>query len=135
MRKKLFILFIILGGLVMAFSLNGNIQKNKEAERNRQYEVSLVKKLKDSYSEINKIVISDVEFENKPTNWHCQLLILFSDGKHIQFGTSYSLTTNNFSTGGIKRKQNGEWEDLQSRKGKTVSTIKVIYSNGEEDLQ
>ncbi|MCQ9211889.1 MULTISPECIES: hypothetical protein [unclassified Streptococcus] len=118
----------------MAFRLNGTIQEQKE-ERNREYEVRLVKALKDSYNGISEIVIRDVEFEDKPTNWHCQLIISFPAGKQIQFGTSYTISTNKFSTGGIKRKQNGDWEYLQSRKGKTISAVKIIYSNGEEGFQ
>ncbi|MBF0776868.1 hypothetical protein BVE84_06330 [Streptococcus azizii] len=135
MKKKAVILLIILGGLLMVFSINNQRQKTAEDERNRQYEVSLVKALKSNYDNISEIIIKDVEFEDKPTNWHCQLVVSFLDGKQIQFGTSYNISTNKFSTAGIKRKQNGDWEYLQSHRGETVSAIKIIYSNGEEGFQ
>ncbi|MFC3932550.1 hypothetical protein ACVR0S_03515 [Streptococcus dentapri] len=42
-------------------------------ERNRQYEVSLVKALKNSYEGIEEIEITDPEYTSPPGAWHVKL--------------------------------------------------------------
>ncbi|MGT2963784.1 hypothetical protein [Streptococcus acidominimus] len=132
MKKKLFILLIILGGLVMAFSLNGNIQKNKEAERNRRYEVSLVKALKNSYRDLEKIEISSPDYSVPPGDWSCTVRLSFSDEQVVQYGLSHSLS-NTINRSGVVTTE--ESEILTSHEGSTESNIKVIFSDGKESIE
>lgn len=137
-RKRLLMIvtsILVVGGLLMAFSINGDKQLSKEAKRNREYEVSLVKALKNSYRDIEEIGISNPEYSAKPENWHCVVSLTFSDGKTIEFGTSYDLIHEEFSKGGIMRQANGYWEYLMSKQGETGQQIKVTYSNGEKVVQ
>lgn len=137
-RKRLLMTItsiLILGGLMMFFSLNGDKQLSKEEQRNREYEVSLVKALKNSYRDLEEIRITSPEYSDKPDNWHCVVRLTFLDGKKIEFGTSYDLTHQEFSKGGVMRQANGNWEYLLSTQGETGKNIKVTYSNGEEVMQ
>lgn len=119
----------------MFFSLNGDKQSSKEEQRNREYEVSLVKALKNSYRDLEEIRITNPDYTDKPANWHCVVILTFSDGKKIEFGTSYDLIHEEFSKGGVMRQANGNWDYLLSTQGETRKNIKVTYSNGEEVVQ
>ncbi|MGT2965631.1 hypothetical protein [Streptococcus acidominimus] len=132
MRKKLFILFIILGGLVMAFSLNDNIQKNKEAERNRKYEVSLVKALKNSYQDLEKIEISSPDYSVPPGDWSCTVQLSFSDGQVIKYRMGHSLYLDRNQSAVVNAVES---EILASHYGSTESNVKVIFSDGKENVE
>ncbi|MGT2965597.1 hypothetical protein [Streptococcus acidominimus] len=132
MRKKLFILLIILGGLVMAFSLNGNIQKNKEAERNRQYEVSLVKALKNSYRDLEKIEISSPDYSVPPGNWSCVVKLTFSDEEVVEYRMGHRLSDTINRSGVVTT---AESEILTSHEGSTESNVKIIFSDGKESIE
>lgn len=132
MKKKLLIVLIILGGLIMVFSLNDNIQKNKEAERNRQYEVSLVKALKNSYRDIEKIEISSPDYSVPPGDWSCVVKLTFSDGLVMRYGMSHSLS-NTINRSAVVTM--AESNILVSRYGSTESNVKVIFSDGKERIE
>lgn len=132
MGKKLFILFIILGGLVMAFSLNDNIQKNKEAERNRQYEVSLVKALKNSYRDLEKIEISSPDYSVPPGNWSCVVKLTFSDEEVVEYRMGHRLSDTINRSGVVTT---AESEILTSHEGSTESNVKIIFSDGKESIE
>ncbi|MBF0819670.1 hypothetical protein [Streptococcus acidominimus] len=133
MRKKLFILLIILGGLVMAFSLNGNIQKNKEAERNRQYEVSLVKALKNTYQDLEEIIIIRSGFEeSKPGGWYAQIRVIFDDRTSIEYGVGHNIS---YKVNGSVIASQAVSKQLRTYLGKTERKIRVTYSDGEEILE
>ena len=79
--KPLFIVFLlatITAGGVFMFRLLG---KSQEERRNREYEVSLVNALKNSYEGIEEIKISNPTYTNPPGDWSCKVDILFEDGK------------------------------------------------------
>ena len=65
-RKKLLIVLsiaIITAGGIFMFSMLG---KSQEERRNREYEVSLVETLKDSYEGVEEIRFSNANYTNPP---------------------------------------------------------------------
>ena len=134
--KPLFIVllfvFITLGGVFM-FRLLG---KSQEERRNREYEVSLMNALKNSYEGIEEIKISNPEYTSPPGSWSCDVEIKFKHEVKIKYGIGYSLDTEEITDTSL------EWENrvkdrqfLNENKGKTASKIRVTYSNNDEGEQ
>ena len=76
--KPLFIVLLlatITAGGVFMFSMLG---KSQEERRNREYEVSLVNALKNSYEGIEEIKISNPEYTTPPGDWSCDVNILWN---------------------------------------------------------
>lgn len=123
------IALVILGGMQM-FRL-----KTEEERRNREYEVSLVKALKNSYEGIEEIEITEPYYTDKPGSWSCDVKIQFNNGEKIIYGINHKLYNKENHDSLMKGKTNEEidqqWERLQSHRGKTSSKILVIYSNSE----
>lgn len=73
--KAFIALMILIGGLLMVFSLNNPDinHKSEEELRNYEYEVSLVKALKNSYKGIEEITITNPHYTIPPGNWHCEI--------------------------------------------------------------
>ena len=72
-HKRLLIVLsiaIITAGGVFMFSMLG---KSQEERRNREYEVSLVNSLKNSYQGIKEIKISNPNYTNPPGSWSCDV--------------------------------------------------------------
>ena len=137
--KPLFIvlLFVLitLGGVFM-FRLLG---KSQEERRNREYEVSLVNALKNSYEGIEEIKISNPEYTTPPGDWSCDVDILFSDKVKIEYRVGHSLNDvenyNGFVNGKTNKEINDQWEILSSHKGKTTSLVTIYYSDKEKGVQ
>ena len=137
--KPLFIVllfvFITLGGVFM-FRLLG---KSQEERRNREYEVSLVNALKNSYEGIEEIKISNPEYTTPPGDWSCDVDILFSDKVKIEYRVGHSLNDvenyNGFVNGKTNKEINDQWEILNSHKGKTTSLVTIYYSDKEKGVQ
>ena len=137
--KPLFIVllfvFITLGAIFM-FRLLG---KSQEERRNREYEVSLVNALKNSYERIKEIKIMDPYYNDKPGSWSCDISVEFNDSQTITYGINHRLTYKENHDGLMKGNTNEEidqqWSILQKHIGKTESTILVRYSNGETGEQ
>ena len=135
-HKKLLIvlsLAIITAGGIFMFSMLG---KSQEERRNREYEVSLVNALKNSYEGIEEIKISNPEYTSPPGSWSCDIEIKFKDERKIKYGIGYSLDTEEITDASL------EWENrvidrqfLNENKGKTASKIRVTYSNNDEGEQ
>ena len=134
--KRLLIVLLLAtitaGGLFM-FSMLG---KSQEERRNREYEVSLVNALKNSYEGIEEIKISNPEYTSPPGSWSCDVEIKFKDERKIKYGIGYSLDTEEITDASL------EWENrvkdrqfLNENKGKTASKIRVTYSNNDEGEQ
>jgi len=134
--KRLLIVLLLAtitaGGLFM-FSMLG---KSQEERRNREYEVSLVNALKNSYQGIKEIKISNPNYTSPPGSWSCDIEIKFKDERKIKYGIGYSLDTEEITDASL------EWENrvkdrqfLNENKGKTASKIKVTYSNNDEGEQ
>ncbi|MBF0778869.1 hypothetical protein [Streptococcus cuniculi] len=132
MKKKAFILLLILGGIIMAFSINGQMQKAAEEKRNREYEVSLVKALKNSYRDIQEIELSSPDYSVPPGNWSCSVTLRFSDGEVVQYGLGRTLSDKINKSATAKREV---LDILNSYDGSTDSNVRVIYSNGEERME
>ena len=142
LRKSYKPLFIVLllatvtTGGVFIFSMLG---KSQEERRNREYEVSLVNALKNSYQEIKEIKIMDPYYNDKPGSWSCDISVQFNDSQTITYGINHRLTYKENHDGLMKGNTNEEidqqWSILQKHIGKTESTILVRYSNGETGEQ
>ena len=134
--KRLLIVLLLAtitaGGLFM-FSMLG---KSQEERRNREYEVSLVNALKNSYQGIKEIKISNPNYTSPPGSWSCDIEIKFKDERKIKYGIGYSLDTEEITDASL------EWEGrikdrqfLNENKGKTTSKIRVTYSDNDEGEQ
>ena len=126
-------LAIITAGGIFMFSMLG---KSQEERRNREYEVSLVNALKNSYQGIEEIKISNPEYTSPPGSWSCDIEIKFKDERKVKYGIGYSLDTKAITDASL------EWENrvkdrqfLNENKGKTASKIRVTYSNNDEGEQ
>ena len=137
--KPLFIVLLlatITAGGVFMFSMLG---KSQEERRNREYEVSLVNALKNSYQGIEKIKISNPEYTTPPGDWSCDVNILFSDKVKLEYRVGHSLNDvenyNGFVNGKTNKEINDQWEILNSHKGKTTSLVTIYYSDKEKGVQ
>ena len=124
----LLVAIITTGGIFM-FSMLG---KSKEERRNREYEVSLVNALKNSYQGIEEIEISNPTYTNPPGDWSCKVDILFEDGEKIFYGIPHNLDVIENYNG---RMTYGQRDFLNRRKGITTNTVTVTYSNKERGEQ
>ena len=130
------LLVAITAGAIFMFRLLG---KSQEEHRNREYEVSLVNALKNSYQGIKEIKIMDPYYNDKPGSWSCDISVEFNDSQTITYEINHRLTYKENHDGLMKGKTNEEidqqWSILQKHIGKTESTILVRYSNGETGKQ
>ena len=138
-HKRLLIvllLAIITTGGVFMFSMLGKSQKER---RNREYEVSLVNALKNSYEGIEEIKISNPEYTSPPGSWSCDISVQFNDSQTITYGINHRLTYKENHDGLMKgdtdEEINQQWFKLKKHIGKTESTVLVQYSNGETGEQ
>ena len=127
------LLVTITAGAIFMFSMFG---KSQEDHRNREYEVSLVNALKNSYQGIEEIKISNPEYTSPPGSWSCDVEIKFKHEVKIKYGVGYSVDTEEITDTSL------EWENrekdrqfLNENKGKTASKIRVTYSNNDEGEQ
>ena len=130
-RKLLIVLSIaiITAGGVFMFSTLG---KSQEERRNREYEVSLVETLKDSYEGIEKISFSNANYTNPPGSWTCVVELFFNE-KSIKYKINYSKKDKRISDISLERENRKEDRDfLNSHLGKTNKLTKVVYSDGSE---
>lgn len=135
-HKRLLIALLLVpittGGVFM-FNMLG---KSQEERRNREYEVSLVNALKNSYQGIEEIKISNPEYTSPSGSWSCDVEIKFNDERKIKYGIGYSLDTEEITDASL------EWEGrikdiqfLNENKGETTSKIRVTYSDKDEGEQ
>ena len=123
------LLATITAGAIFMFRLLG---KSQEERRNREYEVSLVNALKNSYEGIEEIKISNPTYTNPPGDWSCKVDILFEDGEKIFYGIPHNLDEIENYNG---RMTYGQRDFLNRRKGITTNTVTVTYSNKERGKQ
>ena len=123
------LLATITAGAIFLFSMLG---KSQEEHRNREYEVSLVSALKNSYEGIEEIKISNLTYTNPPGDWSCKVDILFEDGEKIFYGIPHNLDDKENYNG---RMTYGQRDFLNRRKGITTKTVTVTYSNKERGEQ
>jgi len=123
-------LVIITAGSVFVFTMSG---KSQEERRNREYEVSLVNALKNSYQGIEEIKISNPEYTSPPGSWSgADVKLKFFDGTSKEHVLAFDINSNKIRIG-VYNKNDEEFQRfLNSRRGSTNSKVKVKYSNGSE---
>ena len=132
-HKRLLIILLLatitVGGVFM-FSMLG---KSQEERRNREYEVSLVNALKNSYQGIEEIKISNPNYTNPPGSWSCDVEIKFIDEKTLKYGINHHLS---YKTNyGGRQETNEDWQYLETHKGKTLKSVQITYSVYEQEEQ
>ena len=123
------IAIITVGGVFM-FSMLG---KSQEERRNREYEVSLVNALKNSYEGIEEITITNPSYSTIPSEaWGSDVKLKFFDGTSKEHVLAFDINSNKIRIG-VYNKDDEEFQHfLNSRRGSTKSKVKVKYSNGSE---
>ena len=115
---------------IFMFSMLG---KSQEERRNREYEVSLVNALKNSYQGIEEIKIMNPYYNDKPGSWSCDVEIKFIDEKTLKYGINHHLS---YKTNyGGRQETNEDWQYLETHKGKTLKSVKITYSDYEQGEQ
>ena len=135
-HKRLLIVLLLAIITAAGFFMFSMLGKSQEERRNREYEVSLVNALKNSYDGIEEIKIMNPDYTNPPGSWSCDVEIKFKDERKIKYGIGYSLDTEEITDASL------EWEGrikdrqfLNENKGKTKSKIRVTYSDNDEGEQ
>ena len=132
-HKRLLIAWLLVAitaGGVFMFSMLG---KSQEELRNREYEVSLVNALKNSYEGIEEITITNPSYSSIPSDaWGADVKLKFLDGTSKEHVLAFDINSNKIRIG-VYNKDDEEFQQfLNSRRGSTKSKVKVKYSNGSE---
>ena len=123
------IAIITVGGVFM-FSMLG---KSQEERRNREYEVSLVNALKNSYEGIEEITITNPSYSTIPSEaWGADVKLKFFDGTSKEHVLAFDIKSNKIRIGVYNNDDEEFQHFLNSRRGSTKSKVKVKYSNGSE---
>ena len=111
-------------------------KKLEEKQRNREYEVSLVKTLKNSYEEIEEIEIKTPSYSSTPSDaWGADVKFTFSDGSSKEHVLAYDKDANKIKIG-VYHNEDEEFQSfMDSRRGTTKSRVRVRYSDGSEEEQ
>ena len=132
-HKKLLIVLLLVAittGGVFMFSLLG---KSQEERRNREYEVSLVNALKNSYEGIEEITITNPSYSSIPSEaWGADVKLKFFDGTSKEHVLAFDINSNKIRIGVYNNEDEEFQHFLNSRRGSTKSKVKVKYSNGSE---
>ncbi|WP_080976060.1 MULTISPECIES: hypothetical protein [Streptococcus] len=123
-------LAIITAGGVFMFSMLG---RSQEERRNREYEVSLVNALKNSYEGIEEITITNPSYSSIPSEaWGADVKLKFFDGTYKEHVLAFDINSNKIRIGVYNNEDEEFQHFLNSRPGSTKSKVKVKYSNGSE---
>ena len=132
-HKRLLIallLVAITAGGVFMFSMLG---KSQEERRNREYEVSLVNALKNSYQGIEEITITNPSYSSIPSEaWGADVKLKFFDGTSKEHVLAFDIKSNKIRIGVYNNDDEEFQHFFNSRRGSTKSKVKVKYSNGSE---
>ena len=132
-HKRLLIvllLAIITAGGVFMFSMLG---RSQEELRNREYEVSWVNALKNSYEGIEEITITNPSYSSIPSEaWGADVKLKFFDGTSKEHVLAFDINSNKIRIGVYNNEDEEFQHFLNSRRGSTKSKVKVKYSNGSE---
>jgi hypothetical protein len=121
-----FALLMVVG--ISLFYVNKNLE---EKRRNREYEVSLVKTLKNSYEGIEEIEIKNPSYSSIPSDaWGADVKITFVDGTSKQHEMAYDKDAHKMKIGIYDNQDEGFQRFMDSRKGTTKSRVKVRFSDG-----
>ena len=132
-HKRILIVLLlatITAGGVFMFSMLG---KSQEERRNREYEVSLVNALKNSYEGIEEITITNPSYSSIPSEaWGADVKLKFFDGTSKEHVLAFDINSNKIRIGVYNNEDEEFQHFLNSRRGSTKSKVKVKYSNGSE---
>ena len=117
------LLATITAGAIFMFSMFG---KSQEERRNREYEVSLVNALKNSYEGIEEIKISNPEYTTPPGSWSCDVEIKFNDERKTKYRIGHGLHDKKNYQGSLT---NEKRQFLNNYKGVTDLKVFVTYSD------
>ena len=136
MQKR--ILMSVLGVVLSGFLIFGAVSYfnyQTELKRNREYETSLAKALKNSYKDIKEIQFSDPSYSEKPGGWYVHVQLTFADGTRLQYETIHSLneTMNHNAIFGGKNHMK-YYEKLSSKEGSTDSQVIIVYSTKDKEI-
>ena len=121
-----FALLMVVG--ISLFYVNKNLE---EKRRNREYEVSLVKTLKNSYEGIEEIEIKNPSYSSIPSDaWGADVKITFVEGTSKQHEMAYDKDAHKMKIGIYDNQDEGFQRFMDSRKGTTKSRVKVRFSDG-----
>ena len=121
-----FALLMVVG--ISLFYVNKSLE---EKRRNREYEVSLVKTLKNSYEGIEEIEIKNPSYSSIPSDaWGADVKITFVDGTSKQHEMAYDKDAHKMKIGIYDNQDEGFQRFMDSRKGTTKSRVKVRFSDG-----
>lgn len=111
-------------------------KKLEEKQRNREYEVSLVKTLKNSYEGIEEIEIKTPSYSSTPSDaWGADVKFTFVDGTCKKHELAYDKDANKIKIG-VYHNEDEEFQSfMDSRRGTTKSRVRVRYSDGSEEKQ
>ena len=117
--------------MVVGLSLFYVNKKLEEKQRNREYEVSLVKTLKNSYEGIEEIEILNPSYSSIHSDaWGADVKITFVDGTTKQHELAYDKDVHKMKIG-VYHNEDEEFQSfMDSRKGTTKSGVKVRFSDG-----
>ena len=137
-KKKSKRMMVIAMALLMIVGLSlFHINKQlEEKQRNREYEVSLVKTLKNSYEGIEEIEIKNPSYSSVPSDaWGTDIKFTFSDGSSKEHVLAYDIDANKIKIG-VYHNEDEEFQSfMDSRRGTTKSRVRVRYSDGSEEKQ
>ena len=113
---------------ISLFHMNKQLE---EKQRNREYEVSLVKTLKNSYEGIEEIEILNPSYSSIPSDaWGADVKITFVDGTTKQHELAYDKYVHKMKIG-VYHNEDEEFQSfMDSRKGTNKSGVKVRFSDG-----
>ena len=118
---------LIIGGFQMLLFKTG------EERHNREYEMSLVDTLKDTYEGIDRVEFTNPNYTSPPGSWTCVINLYFKE-KSIKYKINYSIEDKRISDISLERENRIKDRNfLNSHIGKTTEIIKVKYSDGSEE--
>ena len=122
--------------MVVGISLFYMNKKLEEKRRNKEYEVSLVRTLKNSYEGIEEIEIKTPSYNSTPsTAWGAEVKLTFVDGTCKKHELAYDKDANKIKIG-VYHNEDEEFQSfMDSRIGTTKSRVRVRYSDGSEEKQ
>ena len=130
-RKRILMVIAFALLMVVGISLFHMNKKLEEKRRNREYEVSLVKTLKNSYEGMEEIEIMNPSYSSTPSDaWGAEVKITFSDGSSKEHVIAYDKNANNIKIGVYTNKDEEFQSFMDSRRGTTKSRVRVRYSDG-----
>ena len=132
-HKRLLIVLLLVAITAGGVSIFSMLGKSQEERRNREYEVSLVNALKNSYEGIEEVTITNPSYSSIPSDaWGADVKLKFFDGTSKEHVLAFDINSNKIRIG-VYNKDDEEFQHfLNSRRGSTKSKVKVKYSNGSE---